>query len=350
MKVPTPRKLSSGKWFIQLRLGGESIPVTASTEKECVRQAQAVKAEYLVGKRQIAEKNPKEKLPTLGEAEDLYIARRSNRRSPATLRGYSIIRRTRFQDLIDEPLSNITKDQWEDAINQEAGVISPKTLFNAWGFVCSVLRDFGVQPPELDLPQVVPNEHLFLDPDEVEQFLKAAEGDKYEIPILLALCSLRVSEILGLTWENINFKKKCIEVKGAVVPDKSNKLVRKKENKNASSTRTVPILMDRLYELLSQNKKKSGPVCPYHPNTIFKAVNRVCEKAGLAKVGTHGLRHSFASLCYHLHVPELITMEIGGWNDDKTMRKIYTHIARKDMDRYQGELTEFFRNANKNAN
>ena len=51
MKVPKARKLSSGKWFIQLRLGGESIPVTAGTEKECTRQAQAVKAEYLVGKR-----------------------------------------------------------------------------------------------------------------------------------------------------------------------------------------------------------------------------------------------------------------------------------------------------------
>ena len=34
MKVPAPRKLPSGSWFIQLRLGGESIPVTAATAKD----------------------------------------------------------------------------------------------------------------------------------------------------------------------------------------------------------------------------------------------------------------------------------------------------------------------------
>ena len=38
MKVPAPRKLPSGSWFIQLRLGGESIPVTAATAKDCTRE------------------------------------------------------------------------------------------------------------------------------------------------------------------------------------------------------------------------------------------------------------------------------------------------------------------------
>ena len=51
MKVPTPRKLKSGTWFIQLRLGGESVPVSARTKTECVQQAQLIKAEYKAGKR-----------------------------------------------------------------------------------------------------------------------------------------------------------------------------------------------------------------------------------------------------------------------------------------------------------
>ena len=89
---PKARKLSSGNWFIQLRLGGESIPVTARTEKECIRRAQYVKAEYQAGKR----KAPEPKGPTLGEAIDAYIARRDAVLSPSTIRGYKCIRKSRF--------------------------------------------------------------------------------------------------------------------------------------------------------------------------------------------------------------------------------------------------------------
>ncbi len=47
MNVPKARKLSSGNWFIQLRLGGESVSITAATEKACTHQAELAKAQYL---------------------------------------------------------------------------------------------------------------------------------------------------------------------------------------------------------------------------------------------------------------------------------------------------------------
>lgn len=80
--------MKSGSWFIQLRLDGESIPVTARTEKGCTRQAQYLKAEYKAGKRRSPD--PAEtKLPTLGEAIDAYIAKRDAVLSPSTIRGYN---------------------------------------------------------------------------------------------------------------------------------------------------------------------------------------------------------------------------------------------------------------------
>lgn len=45
MKVPEPRKLPSGSWFIHLRLGGESIPVTSTSKQTCIKEAQAIKFE-----------------------------------------------------------------------------------------------------------------------------------------------------------------------------------------------------------------------------------------------------------------------------------------------------------------
>ena len=363
MKVPKARKLSSGNWFIQLRLNGESIPVTAKTEKECIRQAQFVKAEYQAGRR----KAPEPKGPTLGEAIDAYIARRDSVLSPSTIRGYKNIRRMRFQDVMNKPLKDISDTDWQRIVNLEARLpnCSAKTLKNAWGFLASVIAEATGQPaPKVKLPQLVSNERPFLEPEQIRPFIAAVHGTSVEIPALLALSSLRRSEILALRWENIDLKRRLIKVRGAAVPDENNKLVQKKENKNTTSARDVPIMIRELYDALMVGKKESGLVVTYNPHTIWKSINRICVRNGLPKVGIHGLRHSFVSLAYHLGVPEKIVMEIGGWSDYQTMRKIYTHIAKSDVSKYTDQFSKFFsgenansksadsaeENANKNAN
>ena len=39
-------------------------------------------------------------------------------------------------------------------------------------------------------------------------------------------------------------------------------------------------------------------------------------------------------------------MAIGGWNDERTMKKIYTHIAQGDVKKYEDAFSDFFKNAN----
>lgn len=357
MKVPKARKLSSGNWFIQLRLNGESIPVTARTEKECVKKAQLIKAEHQAGKREETPPKPeKQNGPTLGEAIDNYISQRDAVLSPSTIRGYKVIKRTRFLELMETRLEDITPQRWQKACNDEIKLkkCSAKTLKNAWGFVSSVITEATVQPaPKVKLPQVVQKERPFLEPEQIHTFIDAVHGTKVEIPALLALSSLRRSEIMGLRWENIDLEKKIIFVRGAAVLDIDNHLVAKPENKNQSSARTVPIMIDELYDALLENAQPFGPVVECWPNMLLKQINRVCEKNGLPLVGVHGLRHSFVSLAYHLGVPEKVVMEVGGWSDYQTMRKIYTHIAKSDVSKYTSQLSDFFssgKNANRNAN
>lgn len=342
MKVPKPRKMSSGNYFIQLRLGGESIAVTSATERECIRQAEYVKSEYLTGRR-TAKPEEVPKLPTLGAAVDNYIDARSAVLSPSTVRGYRTIRRTRFKDLMDVSLSDIPPEKWQRAVNLEAKKCSGKTLKNAWGFLISVIADAsGSPPPRVKLPQVVANERPFLEPEQIPPFIKAVHGSPAEIPALLALHSLRRSEIMALRWENIDLDKRTIRVSGAAVFNEDNVLKQKKENKNRTSARTVPIMIDELYAALAAAQKGSGLIVTCNPNTIRAQINRICEKNGLPQVGVHGLRHSFVSLAYHLGVPEKIVMELGGWSDYQTMRKIYTHIARSDVTKYTAEFEKFF--------
>ena len=231
---------------------------------------------------------------------------------------------------------------WQRIINKEAKLCSSKTLKNAWGFISSVIHEETGRQISVNLPQVVSDTRSFLEPEQIPVFLEAAKGNNFEIAALLALCSLRSSEIGALTWEHVDLKNGIIHVQGAVVKNADNKYVRKKENKNTTSRRDVPIMIPRLLDALREADHSCAAVVPFHPSSVCRGINKICESANLPKVGTHGLRHSFASLAYHLGMPEKIAMQIGGWANDATMRKIYTHVAKNDVLKYQNAMASFY--------
>lgn len=336
MKVPKARRQSSGKWYIYLRLGGQQISVTENTERACIKAAQLIKAEYLNGKRF---EKPEE--ITLSQALDRYISARSNVLSPSTIRGYRNIQNTRFLDAQKQPLSKL---DWQQVVNDEAKRCGPKTLRNAWGLISGAVLDQTGSHPRVTLPQVVRHEHPFLTPEQINTFCAAVRGDPVEIPALLGLCSLRCSEVLGLQWKHVDLDAGVIRVRGAAVKDERGVVVRKDANKNTTSNRDVPILMPQLAAALqaAPPHKPEDPVVTYSARGLLARVNTVCRHCSLPEVGMHGLRHSFASLAYHLNVPYKVTMQIAGWKDDATMRRIYTHVGQASVTAAASAMTEFF--------
>ena len=331
MKLPTPRKLASGTWFIQMRLNGESISVTALTEKECINKARLIKSEYKTEARVVRSNGI-----TLRKAIEKYIDARDNTLSPSTIMGYTTILNHRFQSVMNSPISKIS--DWQAICNAESLLCSPKTLKNAWGFIKSVLAEQDVAVPKVKLPQIIKNERAFLEPEHIPLFLRIIHGKSFELPALLALHSLRRSEI----WAIPEIKDGIIKVRGAVVPDKNKNLVLKAANKNSASRRDIKVMIPRLLEISSN----LNDIKELHPNTVRDNINRICRNNELPEVGIHGLRHSFASLAYHLKIPESFVMQIGGWSDYLTVRRIYTHLAQRDILKSQNAMTDFFENAN----
>lgn len=348
MKVPKAKKLSSGKWYIYLRLGGQQISVTGPDEKTCIRNAQQVKADWLAQKRLPDELKPQpapDLGPTLGAAIDAYIRSRDKVLSPSTVLGYEIIRRNRFRGLMDRPASSISVAEWQRAINAEVALAAPKTVKNAYEFIRTALRhEAGISIPAdaVKLPSIPPADTAILQPEEIRAFVAAIRDDPVAVPALLALSSLRLSELTALRWENIPPKPDFIRVRGAVVRNSKFELTAKKQNKNASSSRNVPVLIPELAAAIERDRQPEGPVLSCKQSTLRKRVHDACQRAGVTDVTLHGLRHSFASLCYHLGVPEKNVMEMGGWSDIGTMRKIYTHIAQSDISRYRTALADFY--------
>lgn len=334
MKIPKARQLPSGAWFCRVRIDGQDISITRDTEKEAVAEAMAIKA----GIKDSARK-PKRK--TLTKAIDDYIDARRNILSPATIRGYKIIQDNRFQGMMQRDVTTVTQEQWQRAVNAEAKTVNAKTLTNSWRFVSSVIAEATGKHISVQLPQIVRNERPWLTPEQITSFVAAVKGTNIEIPALLALSSLRCSELLDLKWENIDLSKNTITVSGAAVYDEDGKLIHKKENKNATSRRTIPMIPP-LQEALGNAPRTGDYVVTLTPNWIYKSINKLCEENDLPKVGIHGLRHSFASLAFHLNMPEKVAMQIGGWANDQTMRKIYTHLSQAEVAKHAQAFTSFF--------
>lgn len=336
IRLPKIEQLPSGAWHTRVLIDNRRISITRETYDECV-------AEYLALKNGVMEASEKKtgKCITLEEAVDDYIAAKDGFLSPSTIEGYEKFKRNLFPHMMKRNIFAVTNDQWQAAIRQERKLgRSPKYIKNGWMFFAACIAAAGADRPEVMLYPTEHNERPYLTPDEIDQFVIAIKGKPVEIPALLCLSSLRRSEMLALKWDNVDLKNKAIYIRGATVRG-ADGLVDKNQNKSRKSRRPVPIIPPLLDALISVTNK-SGKVVRMGGDTILDHVHAVCDQTGITSVGLHGLRHSFASLAYHLGIPEMIAAEIGGWNDLSTMHNIYTHLAQKDIAKRSQDFCDWF--------
>lgn len=349
MKVPEPKKLPSGNWRVRLTLGGERISITRKTKEECKAEARLIKAEYLAGKRNLQYRKAGEL--TLSEIVENYLTANRFVMSPSTLRSAKSHARNRFKPYQNKCLKDI---DFQKMINEELEHKSPKTVENGWGIVTPAMRAVGFPVPEVNLAEVPVNEIPFLKPDEVLKFCAAVKGRNYEIPALIMLNGLRLSELQALEWKNVDLDRKLMTVKGATVRGPEGK-VTKQANKNRTSTRVVPILIPQLQDALEAVPVKEGLVDEHGQQTLLDDVKRACNRAGVTVVTNHGLRHSFISYLYWLSangVPGLSErqmMKWGGWSNIQTMHKIYIKIAESAENDTVNAVRDFFKTDTKTA-
>ena len=330
VRVPTPRR-KGNKWYAQMMVEGQSAYISEDSEGEYYAKARAVKSKLLEMKKAA----PK---ITLGTAIDNYIKDNDAVLSPATINAYKSYRKTRFKAFMDDDVSAIN---YQQMVNEEAKLVKPKTVHNAWRLVTAALRHADCTIQDINLPQKYTIQRPWLDYQQIELFLDVIRGKPYELGALLALNGLRRSELLHLTSDDVDLDKGIIHVRGSSVIGLSNKLVDKETNKNTTSTRDVHIVIPRLTELI---RGKNGRLITTNPTTLYGSVNGLCEKNGLPNVGVHGLRHSFASLAYHLKWSEATTMREGGWANSDTVHRIYTHLAAADANSDIDKMKQFYVN------
>ncbi|MBR0161913.1 MAG: site-specific integrase [Oscillospiraceae bacterium] len=335
MKVPNPMQLPSGSWNIRMRLNGQEVSITSPTRTECIRKAEKIKADYKAGTCE------HQKLPndtTLAQAMLQYILKYEATLSPSTLRQYKSYQKTRFPDYRDLKLKDI---DWQEMIDEELRLKSAKTVRNAWALVSSSLKMIHYPIPSVRLAP--PEEAVvnFLQPDEITKFCACLKGKNYEIALLLGLHGLRLSEARALDWKNVDLKRNYITVKGAIVRGEDGDVL-KKQNKNRTSTRSVPIMIPQLHDALAAVENKNGPVVIQTSNVLLDDTKRVCNQAGVTECTFHDLRRSFASLCYYLKIPEKQIQAWGGWKNTEVLQKVYIKLTNIGINESKDVFTRYF--------
>lgn len=207
--------------------------------------------------------------------------------------------------------------------------------------------------------------------DQQKQFAEAVKGHKLELLFLTALYTgLRIGEISGLKWSDIDFDKHRLTVNRTVTRvalfDKDGKRhyeTIEQTPKTSNGFRTVPIspiIFDRLLEHKKQQDTIKREIPNFNeydlifcdkkgyyinPNSITGAFHRIQNKMNIPKdehIKFHGLRKTFATRLFEKGVPPKTVQTLLGHSDIEITLNIYTQVMENKKVEAINELESIF--------
>jgi integrase len=151
---------------------------------------------------------------------------------------------------------------------------------------------------------------------------------------------MRISELLALTWADVNFGAGVIHVRAQLSRAQHNVPAERVAPKTAAAIRDIP-LVDQLSALLREHQRATAFAQPGdyvfttcngtplgHRNVESRALQRAAATAGIAPAPRfHDLRHTFAShLIIDLGLDVAQVSRILGHASVTTTLNIYTHL------------------------
>ena len=210
------------------------------------------------------------------------------------------------------------------------------------------------------IPKPIRNSNVF-SMEHQQKFLNATKNHRfYAGYVLLFYTGCRRSELLGLSWNNINFKQNTIAINQSMILE-NNKPVLKKKTKTQKSIRTLPVPQE-IKSLLRQHQrqqnieknncaewsnpddlvfvnKKGGY---YNPRYFSRNFKNIVKRLGLpTDLHVHSTRHTFATNMLQLNVPIVDVQALGGWSTPDVLLSIYAHTVKKSHKRAMNKLYKY---------
>ena len=254
----------------------------------------------------------------------------------------------------DIKLSDIRPIHVQNYVDDLVGILTPQTirihlnilnLAFKRAYRLKLIKENVVQFVEVPKNKKFKNE--IYNAEDMKILLEKCHKTSLELPIIIASgLGLRISEIMGLTWNNIDFNDFTITVEKITVRDEGKVIL--KEPKTESSVRTISapkeiILMlkqlkkERLAAKIKGEKQHRELIFydknlePIAPDVISKKFKYFLEVNNLKHIRFHDLRHSHVTMLIDAKVPLKVISERVGHSSVNTTLNIYSH-ALKEMD------------------
>jgi hypothetical protein len=180
-------------------------------------------------------------------------------------------------------------------------------------------------------PRIQEEEMDFLNPDEIQIFLKNAELDYYALFLTAVMTGMRRGELLGLKWEDIDWNSSQIVVKRALY---RGKFVTPKSKYSCRRIVMTPMLKTALdqHKIFVARSEENLVFCtdnglPLDPDNLVKRhFQPALDRAGLRRIRFHDLRHTYASLLISMGENVKYVQHQLGHNSAKTTLDRYGHL------------------------
>ena len=237
-----------------------------------------------------------------------------------------------------------------------SGGLSPKSVRNVHGLLHRAFKDamrwrrLPANPCDsADQPKNKPPEMRAWSSDELERFVRHAEGDRLAAEWrLLALTGMRRGELCGLRWADVDLDAKRVRIRQTISMAGDRPEVG--TPKTSAGARTVALAAGTASALRAWRVRQAeerlvmgagwqgshdlvvteADGSAVHPQVLTRRFGVIVRDAGLPAIRLHDVRQSYATAALAAGVPVKVVSARLGHSDVATTLRIYAHVLPGD--------------------